>query len=471
MNNTFDYQFIFDDIVDGYSNVCLIKALQSESISFDIFIDDSHIHLLTGNHLSSIQADLLDLATAIHFADKLAIPKKNRSIQIQLSLPLRHPDIFMQNEVLLRDLLSWYTKDNWYFQFQSRKSKTRKSERCKGQLVLPPALESVEFALWSGGLDSLAGLQTRLLNSKSKNFALVGTGSNNIMRKTQQRVFQALSYLPHASGRLRFLHVPINANYGARYSHNQTHRARGIVFLLIGAVCALNAGSRKLHIYETGIGAINLQLPGGVGRDHSKAVHPISLIKMEQFISSVNKELLLIENPFVFSTKAEMCTSLKEFPHLIFETISCDRLHREKYIQCGFCSSCILRRQALLATGIKDQTKYLIPHGKKTQERHLSYWKLMNQQVVVLNDTLNSSDPLFHLSMSYSNDLPDIINCMANRNDQNNNEIEQEIVKLFRTCVQEWQNSAIFIQDDMTNDRNHEQYLEDKRWHQMQLIN
>ena len=60
---------------------------------------------------------------------------------------------------------------------------------------------------------------------------------------------------------------------------------------------------------------------------------------------------------------------------------------------------------------------------------------------------------------------------MAIRNDRNDNEIEQEIVKLYRTYVQEWQNSAIFIQDDMTNDRNHEQYLEDKRWHQMQLIN
>ncbi|MCA9951329.1 MAG: 7-cyano-7-deazaguanine synthase [Anaerolineales bacterium] len=469
--NTFDYQFIFNDIIDGYSKVCLIKALQSESISFDIFIDDSHIHLLTGNHLSSIQADLLDLAIAIHFADKLAIPKKNRSIQIQLSLPLRHPDIFMQNEALLHDLLSWYTKDDWYFQFQSRKSKKRKSECCMNQLALPYTLESVEFALWSGGLDSLAGLQTRLLNNKSENFALIGTGSNNIMRKTQQQAFQALRYLPHASGHLRFLHVPINANYGARYSHNQSHRARGIVFLLIGAVCALSAGSRKLHVYETGIGAINLPLPGGVGRDHSKAVHPISLIKMEQFISSVNKELFLIENPFVFSTKAEMCISLKEFPQIIFETISCDRLHREKYIQCGFCSSCILRRQALLAAGIKDQTKYLIPHGKKTQERHLSYWKLMNRQIAILNDALNSLDPLFRLKTSYSNDFPDIVSYMAIRNDRNDNEIEQEIVKLYRTYVQEWQNSAIFIQDDMTNDRNHEQYLEDKRWHQMQLIN
>lgn len=467
----FDYQFIFDDIIDGYSKVYLSKSTQSEPINFDISIGDADIQSLNGNPLSPIQADLLDLATAINFADKLAIPKKSRSIQIQLSLPLRHPEIFMQNKALLHDLLSWYTKDNWHFQFQSRKSKKRQSERFVNQLALPSTLEAVECALWSGGLDSLAGLQTRLLNGANENFALIGTGSNNIMRRAQQRVFQTLHYLPHASSRLRFLHVPIHANYGERYAHNQSHRARGIVFLLIGAVCTLSAGCKKLHVYETGIGAINLPLPGGVGRDHSKAVHPISLIKMEQFISSVIKESFLIENPFVFSTKAEMCASLKQIPHLIFETISCDRLRREKYIQCGFCSSCILRQQALSAAGIKDQTKYLIPHGKKPQERHLSYWKLMNQQVATLNDALNSSDPPFHLSMAYSNDLPDIINWIANRNDQNNTEIEQKIVKLYRTYVREWQGSAIFIQDDLTGVRNHEHYLEGERWRQMKLIN
>ena len=430
--NTFDYEFIFDDIIDGYNKVHLIKPLRSESISFDISVEDAPIRLLNGYHLTPIQADLLDLATAIHFADKLAIPKKSRSIQVHLSLPLRHPEMFKQNNTLLHDLLSWYTKDNWHFQFQAHKSKKRKSECQMGQLDISSSLESVEFALWSGGLDSLAGLQTRLLNSDNKNFALIGTGSNNIMRKTQKQVFQTLHFLPYASGRLRFLHIPISANYGARYSHNQSHRARGIVFLLIGAVCALSSGCKKLSVYETGIGAINLPLPGGVGRDHSKAVHPISLIKMEQFISCVINESFFIENPFVFSTKAEMCVSLKQFPHLIFETISCDRLHREKYIQCGVCSSCILRRQALLASGIKDQTKYLIPHGRRPQERHLSFWEKMNQQVTILNNALNSADPHFHLDMAYS-DLPDIVNYMAARNGGDNNAIKEETPRATRT--------------------------------------
>ncbi len=468
--NTFDYQFVFDDIVDGYSKVKLIYR-KSKSISFDISIGDAPIRLLSGKHISSLQADLLDLAIAIHFADKLAIPKKSRSIHVNLSLPLRHPDTFTENSSIIHDILFWYTKDYWHLQFQPRKSKQRESECHIGQLNLSSLAEFEEFALWSGGLDSLAGLQTRLLNSKGKRFSLIGTGSNKIMRKTQQQVFQSLHYLPHASGRLRFLHVPIHAKYGRRYSQNQSHRARGIVFLLIGAVCALSTKCNKLHIYETGIGAINLPLPGGVGRDHSKAVHPISLFKISNFISNVIKESFLIENPFIFSTKAEMCALLKYHPHLIFETISCDRLHREKYIQCGFCSSCLLRQQAIVAAGIKDKTKYLIPHGKRPQERHLSYWKLMNRQIYAIEKALSSQNPFFDLDMSYSNDLRDIIGCMDNLDERNNKATEEGVVRLYKTYVWEWQRFANIILDHMTHGNYHDHYLEDEKWQQMQLLN
>ena len=233
----------------------------------------------------------------------------------------------------------------------------------------------------------------------------------------------------------------------------------------------LSVGCKQLNVYETGIGAINLPLPGGVGRDHSKAVHPVSLIKMERFISHLIGEPFLIDNPFIFSTKAMMCNSIACYPSLTFETISCDRLHREKYIQCGYCSSCILRRQALMAANIKDQTKYLIPHGKNPSERHLIYWKLMNQQVNTIEDALDSSEPFFNLSMSYPNDLSDLAYYLADRVNQSRYAIEEKIVKLYRTYVREWRGFAEYILDDMTHTKNSEHYLEVGKWQQMQLIN
>ena len=228
--NTFDYEFVFDDIVDGNSAVTLTKSGQNASARFAVSIDDSPIRFLTGRCLSPTQADLLDLAVAINFADKLAMPKNKRQIRVHVYLPLRNPEIFAQMSHKLCDLLFWYTGDFWSFHFLSRNAKGRLSERhSAGYLTLVDVPELTELALWSGGLDSLAGLQSRLFKRPNAHFFLIGTGGNNIIRKTQQQAFHGLHHTsPDASGRLRFFHVPISAEYGKRYTQNQTHRARGV---------------------------------------------------------------------------------------------------------------------------------------------------------------------------------------------------------------------------------------------------
>lgn len=466
--DNFDYKFVFEDLIDGYSSVTLTKLEQVRPVQFAVSIDDSITYLLSGRCLSPIQADLFDLATVIHFADKLALPKKKRSINIHIHLPVRCPEVLMQACHELNDLLDWYTHDSWHFHFLTRKANERMSERPpNGHLGISEISKPTEFALWSGGLDSLAGLQTRLLEDHSKDFALIGTGSNHIMQKMQQQVFQTLHMHPHASGKLHFLPIPLNAKYENRYSQNSTHRARGIVFLLIGAVAALANGSNKLHVYENGVGALNLALPGGTGRDHSKAVHPISLMKVENFVSGITGEAFFIENPFVFSTKAEMCRSLKDNPHPIFESISCDRLHREKYIQCGFCSSCILRRQALAIVRIEDKTKYLIPHGRKPELRHRVYWDKVNQQISVIDRAIGSSNAWSELSLEYVDTLPETVCLMGEQGVYEENDLKDKFINLYRTYVQEWRDVSCLVLEKMTRYVTNDNVMEEGKWQQM----
>ncbi len=467
--NNIDYKFVFDDMVDGFNKAKVYKLSQSHFNDFDFALDNEQIPFLAGQSLSSVQADLLDIATAIHFADKLAVPNQNKSIKVHISMRLRNPDLFKRHHQLIQNIMYWYTKDLWTFEFYPRFATKRKAEISVKHFKLKNKSENIEIALWSGGLDSLAGLDNRLREG-NKTFTLIGTGGNKIMQKTQHQVFKALRFWANVAGRLRFLHIPIYASYGKRFTHNQSHRARGVVFILIGAVCALSSGIKKLHIYETGIGAINLPLPGGVGRDHSKAVHPLSLIKLENFISELIGEQFLIENPFIFKTKGQMCSSLKQYPETIYETISCDGLRREKHIQCGYCSSCLLRRQALIAADIKDKTKYLFPHGKIIQQEHLSSWRLMDQQVQILSNALDSKEPFFQLSMSYPNDLPEIISAVSARSNRNFDDVKNDLVNLYRTYVREWPDFNFFIKNGM-NYTNYQNYLEDEKWQQMQLIN
>jgi len=70
-----------------------------------------------------------------------------------------------------------------------------------------------------------------------------------------------------------------------------------------------------------------------------------------------------------------MCQALVEAGcvDLAFETISCDRLHREKPMQCGYCSSCLLRRQALAVQRVEDQTCYI---ATARQAESQALWQL-----------------------------------------------------------------------------------------------
>jgi hypothetical protein len=220
--------------------------------------------------------------------------------------------------------------------------------------------EPSEVALWSGGLDSLAGLCNRLSAEPRGHYTLLGTGSNTILHNTQRQV--AVGLRDKFPGRIRLIQLPMQLDESAALRKEPSQRSRGFVFMLLGAACAYLAGKRSLHIYENGIGAINLPLRASeVGLDHTRAVHPLSLRDASNLVTELLGTQFNFENPFLFSTKAMMCQALVETGcvDLAFETISCDRLHREKPMQCGYCSSCLLRRQSLAVHGVEDQTCYI----------------------------------------------------------------------------------------------------------------
>src|SRR5205085_10815902 len=133
---------------------------------------------------------------------------------------------------------------------------------------------------------------------------------------------------------------------------NRIPRSRGFVFLLLGAVCALLEGKDELFVYENGIGAINLNYGSPeVGLDQSRAVHPISLIEMSHLVSNTLDAPFAFHNPFLFTTKAQMCEVFNRLPEqflvqvnrLVSKTVSCDRRSRipKELMQCGCCSSCL----------------------------------------------------------------------------------------------------------------------------------
>lgn len=403
-----------------------------------VAIDD--YQLLRQNQVPAEISDLVDLAVAVHVADRISIRQEDFPCQIHIVLPVRHPEIFERPQIAeyLRDNLYWYTGDYWLFEFRHRTAHGRRAELQRCIFPKNSTDEFIEVALWSGGLDSLAGLFTQLLSKSGKSYTLFGTGSNTIIHHTQQQTAQAIR--EKIFGCTKLIQVPIKPDETTDLPKNSSQHSRGFVFLLLGAACARAEKQSSLHIYENGIGAINLPFRASeVGLDHTRSVHPLSLLKMSELVSRLLDVSFTFNNPFLLWTKAQMCESLIQANaiDLIFDTITCDHLHREKPMQCGLCSSCLLRRQALAVLGIEDKTRYVSTHGTHSPSLNDTHLQAMLYQVNKLKSILDEADPWRALSRRYPQ-LSDIVDQTATQYTATPEEMKKELLQLYGRYVREW---------------------------------
>lgn len=436
------YHCIFNDIDSKPKTVRVVSTNRDSEQLVRIAVNDDAFLYRRHSRMEPIFADLVDIAIAVYIADRLCLSRQNNQRRsIHVHVPLRHPEIFEQTEIygLLRDTLHQFSHDDWEFGFSRRSEPGRLSEL---QTSMGDAYQFVEVALWSGGLDALAGLHNRIDMRSANGYTLFGTGSNFLMQNIQkQTAHQIQNAFPKHS--IKFEQVPFRLIKMERVRQNSVPRLRGFLFLLLGAVCACLDGQQVLHIYENGVGAINLPyLKSSTGLDHSRAVHPISLCYMSEFVSAVLQNYFVFRNPFLFWTKAQMCALPVQTgkTEMIASTITCDRRLRSDYIHCSRCSSCLLRRQALLANACQDQL-YRVPAARRSENRVIlkdgNFLRAMFQQVDTLKRCVTANDPWGALASEYA-DLPPIVWWLASTKQGEQQEIEQQLVQLYRQYVAEW---------------------------------
>jgi len=451
-----DYTLLFDPVMNSNGNVRCIDHSRAKESTVGIAIDDSEFGYRLQQEFPSIIADLIDLAVAIHATDRLTFQNlRQEQTRICVVLPVRHPELLSLTpfQDKLSSLLEWATGSRWLFDFHKRLDSGRIVEQ-------QPLLSSVdphvtEVALWSGGLDALAGLYTRLKTNRETSFMLFGTGSNDNVYARQEYVFQRLQ--PFFPNRLNLCRVPIRFSESRLHQKNKIPRARGIVFMLLGLVCAYLMGQRVLYLYENGVGAINLPYrKSAIGLDHSRSVHPLTLLRVSDIVSELLGEKFKVKNPFLFWTKAEMCKILSEdgrddLPPL---TKSCDSPHRQQPTQCGYCSSCILRKQSLAASRMEDKTRYIVPHGKKPAGDTGLYLQHMLAQVSILRGLLDVSDDLNlqweSLARRFPN-LDDIVDRTSTAEILLPADMQKHLIRLYQAYVTEWDAVEPHISVDLLN--------------------
>jgi hypothetical protein len=115
----------------------------------------------------------------------------------------------------------------------------------------------------------------------------------------------------------------------------------------------------------------------------------------EDLAAAVSGRAFMIEAPYLLLTKAEAVSAVPEMKAaVIAAAVSCDTAFAARVagpLQCGICTSCLLRRQALLAGGRCDADE--LTQYRTRSPAGSSSLAAMTWQLERLRDCLNKTDP------------------------------------------------------------------------------
>lgn len=343
------------------------------------------------NHLleraSQRSIDLIAIVTGIYAIDRVC----KRKISLHNECGIRtHKIVFQVSDFdfwtrldiqeQLTEILCFLTGDTWLVKFVKR-SEPHQTSSAQRLLDLKGTLPT-RVALFSGGLDSAAGLANRLI-SNDQTYMLLTVGHHIAIRskcRAQVEMLRRLLRTPmlhHASFIVRF-----DGGVAGKMKLQETsQRARSFLFCAAAAILAEACGIEDIELFENGVGAINLPLTEGGMTDglSTRGAHPGLLEKLARFTSEVLDRSIRFSLPFLYHTKGEMVHSLAERPYVpewLQQSRSC--IHTSLRVpgkrHCGQCPACIERRQAFHAAGISENAKdYKVDLLKDGLPKDLTY--------------------------------------------------------------------------------------------------
>jgi hypothetical protein len=440
------------EILNKYQWLVTVVAQNSEdNLVAKLSLYDEDLINRSMARLSPLAIDLIELAVAVYAVDRTIQPDPKAYCVVRLELPVRCPHTLGSQFTLskLTELLYWYTGYEWQIDFVQRDASIEARQSEYSQLFdWQPNSCPIDVALWSGGLDCLAGLYNRAIYEPQRRFVLCGTGANFVNYRLQQDIVESLP--EDIFNRVKLLRVHYHLEGLSKTLPEMSRmRSRGFTFMLIGAACAYIEGLNVLHVYENGIGAINLRFRDSeIGLNHARSVHPLSLLLMAKWLESLFELPFRIENPFLFFTKAQMCQVFRSEQDLeiAFRTETCDRKHRKQDAkQCGRCSSCILRRHAFAALGVRDKTPYIEEStswlnsiNKKDIVEEGNHIPSVLFQVNALGNHLRADNPWKSLVMQYEALAAEILDRTPSYYGLTELEMQHNLLRLFSQYVNEW---------------------------------
>jgi len=295
--------------------------------------------------------DFNTIALAIAAADNTLTRKISAdgwTRQIDLTVHLCNPAIWVSVKNELERILRFLTGDFWYLTFND------------GGVMPPCAKKKNQFdcdciSLLSGGVDSLVGaIDLTADNHKPIFVSQVVRGDAKSQRIFANKIKSESAHFQWSHK----IHPPKGESEGST-------RGRSIIFFAFAALAAsaieAQPGSPvKIFVPENGFISLNVPLnPGRMGSFSTKTTHPVYLAGIQDIWDKLNLNLQLV-TPYQFKTKGELLAQCKNqdlLRELIADSTSCGKYSRHGQQHCGRCVPCMVRRAAFLKAGIPDNTK------------------------------------------------------------------------------------------------------------------
>ncbi len=322
----------------------------------------SNISQKLAHEIPPLLLDCLEVASYVYAADQsvgrggVTLPDDGEGWRrkFRFNIPVREIQTWQTTAVgeALVEALEFLTDD--YFEITFRKS-TRdfQTESYFEFDDGAPWFKADEIMLFSGGLDSLAGLIEATVVGNRK-VALVSHRAAPIVAARQKELLLAFDESTH--NKCDVLHVPVWVNKAQNLTKDINQRSRSFLFTMLGVVVADMHGLNAISFYENGVTSCNLPISEQlIGSRASRTTHPRALQFLSKLVSTLLGRDFAIKNPMFWNTKTDVVRSIFErgLGRLIRHTCSCSHVRSSEKASnhCGVCSQCVDRRIAMYASG------------------------------------------------------------------------------------------------------------------------
>lgn len=314
-------------------------------------------------HIPVRTLDLLEIAAYVFAADRWvprgradAIEYAAWSRSFDFHIRVRDCDFWKTENVrrALKDAIAFMTGDGEVnFHFYPGHSTPPANLFDRAGFSLGPLDEKPTLALFSGGIDSLAGALDCLAQAPGK-LLLISHQSQPGRTRTQRALAQALVAMYPG----RVVHYEFECKLREIRAAEETQRTRPFLYTAIAYGIASAYGQEEFFVHENGVTSINLYRREDLANARaSRTTHPRTIALLGRVFSLAAEKEITIHLPYLFLTKCEVVQRLCErASHLLASTVSCARTFKVEgqATHCGACFQCVDRRIATYAAGVGE---------------------------------------------------------------------------------------------------------------------